>query len=60
MIPWNLNRFYRIFYVKVPFTPWANILNFKNIIYIYVGFGLLFEGLPYQVDMQVCSFFFIY
>jgi len=36
IIPINLNWFYRNFYMKIPFTVWMNILNFKNIKYIYI------------------------
>jgi hypothetical protein len=27
----NLNQFYRNFNITIPFTPWKNILNFKEL-----------------------------
>ena len=45
--------------MKIPFTVWMNILNFKNIKYIYIWFGLVFDSSAHAaVDMHVCSFFF--
>jgi len=34
--PQNLNLFYRIFYTKILFIHQRNILNFKNIEFIYI------------------------
>jgi len=46
--------------MKVPFTLWMNILNFKKVKYIYIRLGLVFESLANEVNMHVCSIFFIY
>ena len=43
--------------MKIPFTLWRNILNFKKVKYIYIWFGLVFESLAHDVNMPVCSFF---
>ena len=42
--------------MKIPFTLWMNILNFKKVKYIYIWIGLVFESLAHEVDMHVCSF----
>jgi len=42
--------------MKITFTLWMNILNFKKVKYIYIWFGLVFESLAHEVDMHVCSF----
>jgi len=55
MIPRNLNWFYRNFYMKIPFTLWMNILNFKKVKYFYIWFGSVFESLAHEVNMYVCS-----
>jgi hypothetical protein len=32
-------------------------LELKNVKYIYIGFGMLFENLAHEYDIHVCSFF---
>ena len=36
IIPRSLNWFYRNFCMKIPFTLWISILNFKKVKYIYI------------------------
>ena len=43
--------------MKIPFTLYMNILNFKKVKYIYIWFGLVFESLAHEDHMQVRSFF---
>jgi len=43
--------------MKIPFTLWMNILNFKKVKYFYIWFGLVFESLVHEVDMYVRSFY---
>jgi len=42
--------------MKIPFTLWMNILNFKKVKYIYIWFGLVFESLAHEVGTHVRSF----
>jgi len=44
-------------HMKIPFTLWMNILNFKKVKYIYIKFGMVFESLAHEVNMHVCSIF---
>jgi len=43
--------------MKIPFTLWMNVLNFKKVKCIYIRFGLVYESLAHEVDRHVCSLF---
>jgi len=43
--------------MKLPFTLWINISNFKKVKHIYISFGLVFESLTHEVDLHVYSIF---